>query len=187
MPNPRLASRYAKSLLDLAIEKGQLDAAYTDMKYLQAVCAASAEFVNLLRSPIIKADQKNSIIAAVTKGKVSELTAAFNDLLVRKGRESDLPEIATAFVEQYNTLKGIHKVTLTTAVEVSADLQNAIAQKVKAAHSFTNVELESKVDPSLIGGFVLEFDNNLVDASVARDLRDIKKQFQQNLFVPQMK
>jgi F-type H+-transporting ATPase subunit delta len=187
MPNPRLASRYAKSLLDLAIEKGQLDAAYTDMKYLHAVCAASAEFVNLLRSPIIKADQKNSIIAAVTKGNVSELTAAFNDLLVKKGRESDLPEIATAFVEQYNALKGIHKVTLTTAVEVSADLQNAIAQKVKAAHSFTNVELESKVDPSLIGGFVLEFDNNLVDVSVARDLRDIKKQFQQNLFVPQMK
>jgi len=107
--------------------------------------------------------------------------------LVKKGRESDLPEIATAFVEQYNALKGIHKVTLTTAVEVSADLQNAIAQKVKAAHSFTSVELESKIDPSLIGGFVLEFDNNLVDASVARDLRDIKKQFQQNLFVPQMK
>ena len=50
MPNPRLASRYAKSLLDLAIEKGQLDTAYADMKYLHAVCAASAEFVNLLRS-----------------------------------------------------------------------------------------------------------------------------------------
>ena len=49
------------------------------------------------------------------------------------------------------------------------------------------LELESKVDPSLIGGFVLEFDNNLVDASVVRDLRDIKKQFQQNLYVPQMK
>ena len=106
--------------------------------------------------------------------------------MVRKGRESDLPEIATAFVEQYNALKDIHKVTLTTAVEVSADLQNAIAQKVKTAHSFASVELESKVDPSLIGGFVLEFDNNLVDASVVRDLRDIKKQFQQNLYVPQM-
>jgi F-type H+-transporting ATPase subunit delta len=149
MPNPRLASRYAKSLLDLAIEKGQLDTAYADMKYLQAVCAASSEFVSLLRSPIIKADQKNSIVAAVTTGKVSELTAAFNNLLVRKGRESDLPEIATAFVEQYNALKDIHKVTLTTAVEVSAEMQQAIAQKVKAANSFASVELESKVDPSL--------------------------------------
>jgi len=187
MPNPRLASRYAKSLLDLAIEKGQLDTAYADMKYLQAVCAASSEFVSLLRSPIIKSDQKNSIVSAVTNGKVSELTAAFNNLLVRKGRESDLPEIATAFVEQYNALKDIHKVTLTTAVEVSAELQQAIAQKVKAANSFASVELESKIDPSLIGGFVLEFDNNLVDASVVRDLRDIKKQFQQNLYVPQMK
>ena len=187
MPNARLAGRYAKSLLDLATEQGQLEAVYADMKYIQAACHASSEFVNMLRSPIIKADQKNSIITAVTTGKVSELTASFNNLLVRKGRESDLPEIATAFVEQYNALKDIHKVTLTTALEVSVDLQNAIAQKVKTAHSFASVELESKVDPSLIGGFVLEFDNNLVDASVVRDLRDIKKQFQQNLYVPQMK
>ena len=187
MSNARLAGRYAKSILDLAIEQGQLEAVYADMKYIQAVCNASSEFVNLLRSPIIKADQKNSIINAVTKDKVSLLTNSFTVLIVKKGRESDLPEIATAFVEQYNALKDIHKVTLTTAVEVSAELQHAIAQKVKTAHSFASVELASKVDPSLIGGFVLEFDNNLVDASVVRDLRDIKKQFQQNLFVPQIK
>ena len=187
MPNPRLAGRYAKSLIDLSIEKGQLEAVYADMKYLQQLCKVSREFVNLMRSPIVRNDQKNAIINAITKGKISDLTAAFNQLLVRKGREGDIPEIAVAFVEQYNALKDIHKVTLTTAVEVSADLQNAIAQKVKTAHSFASVELESKVDPSLIGGFVLEFDNNLVDASVVRDLRDIKKQFQQNLYVPQMK
>lgn len=93
MPNQRLASRYAKSLIDLAIDKGQLEAVYADMLYLKAVCKSSREFLLLLRSPIIKGDQKNSIITAVTKGKVSDLTAAFNHLLVKKGRESDLPEI----------------------------------------------------------------------------------------------
>ena len=58
MSNARLAGRYAKSLLDLALEQGQLETVYADMKYVQAVCKASAELVNLLRSPIIKADQK---------------------------------------------------------------------------------------------------------------------------------
>lgn len=187
MQNPRLAGRYAKSLVDLATEKGQLEAVYADMKYLQAVCKSSRDFVNLLKSPVIKTDQKNGIVTAITQGKVSELTAAFNNLLVKKGRESDLPEIAEAFIDQYNALKGIHKVLLTTAVPVSEELKKSIEQKVKAEKNFANIELETKTDESLIGGFVLEFNNNLVDASILRDLKDIKKQFLQNLYVQQLR
>jgi len=183
MSNARLAGRYAKSLLGLAQEQGQLEVVYTDMKYIQAVCLASSEFVNLLRSPIIKADQKNGIINSVTKDKVSLLTNSFTVLLVNKGRERDLPEMATAFIEQYNELKGIHQVTLTTAVEVSDALKKAIEDKVKVENKYGTVELTTKTDESLIGGFVLEFNNNLVDASIARDLRDIKRQFMNNDFV----
>ena len=183
MPNARLAGRYAKSILDLAIEQGQLEAVYADMKYIQAACNASSEFVNMLRSPIIKADQKNSILSAVLKNNVGVLTNAFIVLLVKKGRESDLHEIAKTFIEQYNSMKGIHQVTLTTAVEISTEVKNSIEQKVKSDNSFTSVELTTKTDESLIGGFVLEFNNNLLDASISRDLKDIKKQFLQNEFV----
>lgn len=187
MPNPRLAARYAKSLIDLATEKGQLESVYADMKYLEAVCKQSKDFVNLLRSPIIKADKKNTIITAVTKEKVSELTAAFNQLLVKKGRESDLPEIVFAFVNQYNAIKGIHCVKLTTAVEVSEELKKSIELKVQKEKGMGTVELETVTDESLIGGFVLEFNNNLVDASILRDLKDIKKQFSKNLFVQSLR
>ncbi|MBV9986681.1 MAG: ATP synthase F1 subunit delta [Chitinophagaceae bacterium] len=183
MPNPRLAGRYAKSLIDLSTERNLLEVVYADMKYLEAVCKASRDFVNMLKSPVINADQKNSILTAVTSGKVSELTAAFNTLLIKKGREGDLPEIASAFVDQYNAIKGIHKVKLTTAVPVSEPLKEAIELKVRSARGLGNVELETAVDDSLIGGFVLEFNNNLVDASILRELKDIKKQFSQNLFV----
>jgi len=183
MANARLAGRYAKSLLDLATEQGQLEAVYADMKYLQAVCQASSELVNVLRSPIIKADQKNSILAEIFKNKVGLLSNSFMVLLVKKGRESELPEMATAFIEQYNTIKGIHQVTLTTAVELSAEVKKSIENKVKSETNFATVELTTKTDESLIGGFVLEFNNNLVDASIARDLRDIKKQFLNNGFI----
>ena len=183
MPNARLAGRYAKSILDLATEQGQLEAVYADMKYLQAVCKASSEFVNVLRSPIIKADQKNGIINAITKDKVSLLTHSFTNLLVKKAREASLPEMATAFIEQYNALKGIHQVTLTTAVDVSDEMKKSIEDKVKAENKFVSVELTTKTDESLIGGFVLEFNNNLLDASIARDLKDIKKQFLNNEFI----
>ena len=186
MSNARLAGRYAKSLLGLAQEQGQLEVVYADMKYIHAVCNASSEFVNLLRSPIIKADQKNSIINSVTKDKVSLLTNSFTVLLVKKGRERDLPEMATAFIEQYNALKGIHQVSLTTAVAISDDLKQAIEQKIKNETQFKTVELTTHTNEDLIGGFVLSFDNNLIDASIKRDLLDIKKQFLSNEFVAKL-
>lgn len=187
MPNPRLAGRYAKSLIDLSIEKGQLEAVYADMKFLQVLCKESREFVNLMRSPIVRNDQKNTILLALTKGKISELTAAFNHLLVKKGREGDLPEIAVAFVEQYNDLKGIHVVKLTTATELSAELKASIEAKVSGSQGFPTIELEAKTDERLIGGFVLEFDNKLVDASILNDLKMIKHQFLENQFVEKIK
>lgn len=187
MQSPRLAGRYAKSLVDLAQEKGQLEVVYKDMQYLQQVVKHSREFVNLVKSPVIKADKKNAIIEAVTKGKVSEMTAGFNRLLVLKGRENVIPEIVNAFIDQYNAIKGVHKVRLTTASEASEDLRQSMISKLKAEAGLANVELEAKVDESLIGGFVLEFQNKKIDASVLRDLKDVKKQFMRNDYVVQIR
>lgn len=183
MLQPRLAGRYAKSLIDLALERNQLETVYTDMLFLQSVCKQSRDFVNLVKSPVITADKKNAIIDAIIKGRVSDLTAAFNKLLVQKGRESILPEITHAFIEQYNQLKNIHKVKLTTAHPISEELKKSIEQKVKTDTALPNIELETAVKEELIGGFVLEFDNKLVDASITRDLKDIQRQFQNNIYV----
>ena len=72
MPNPRLAGRYAKSLIDLAIERDELDIVYNDMLYFDAVCKQSREFVNVLKSPIISPDKKVQILDAVTTGNIGE-------------------------------------------------------------------------------------------------------------------
>jgi F-type H+-transporting ATPase subunit delta len=187
MQNPRLAHRYAKSLIDIAIEKNQLENVYTDMKYMHALCSQSKDFSNLLKSPIIKAGKKDTIINAVIEGKVNDITKLFTKLLVTKGRESSLPEIANAFIEEYNAMKGIHKVSLTTAIEISEATKNAIEQRIKRERNIEHIELTTIVNKDIIGGFILEFDNNLVDASIVRDLRDVKKQFAQNIFIPNIR
>ena len=183
MPNPRLAARYAKSLIDLSTEKGQLQAVYEDIQLLKAICKSNRDFVVMLRSPVIKADKKNNILTAITAGKISVLAAGFITLLVSKGRESDLPEVVDAFIDQYNTIMGIHKVKLTTASPVGDILKSNIAAKIKAESGLENIELEVQTNESLIGGFVLEFNNNLIDASILRDLKDIKKQFTGNDYI----
>ena len=183
MPNPRLASRYAKSLIDLAIERGQVEKIFEDMQWLQAVCKGNRDFVNVLRSPIINADTKKKIVAAVTAGKVSELVSAFNDLLITKGRESNLPEIISAFISAYKEHKNIKTVKLTTASTVSESMKSAIVAQVKKTSGFQNIELEEKVDENIIGGFVLQVGDKMIDASIAYDLRTIAKQFENNDFI----
>ncbi|HVM87703.1 MAG TPA: ATP synthase F1 subunit delta [Puia sp.] len=183
MPNPRLASRYAKSLIDLAIEKGQLETVYNDMLFLQSVCSSSREFVNLLKSPIIKADKKEKVLNAVTDGKISGITSSFNRLLVVKGRENILVEIIPAFIQQYKKHKGIYTIKLTTAIPISDDVKTSILEKVKNSTVMQNIELNTEVNENLIGGFVLEAAGQLVDASIAYDLNTVKKQFQNNDFI----
>jgi F-type H+-transporting ATPase subunit delta len=183
MPNPRLASRYAKALIQLAIERGELETVFADMQWLQSVCKSNPDFVNVLRSPIIKGDQKNKIITAVTTGRISELTASFNKLLINKTRESDLPEITAAFIQQYKEHKNIHTVKLTTASPVSEEMKNAIVKQIKSTSNMQNIELETSVNEDLIGGFVLQAGDKLVDASVAYDLKQIARQFENNDFI----
>lgn len=183
MLNPRLAGRYAKSLIGLAVEKNQLEEAYQDMVFLQALCKSNPDFVALLKSPIISADKKQAIVKALTEGKISEIAAAFNVLLIRKGRESVLPQIAPAFIEQYKQLKGIQTVKLTTATPVSEELKKTIVDKVREQLPTKSIELAASVDEDLIGGFVLQIGDTLVDASIAYDLNVIKKQFLNNDFI----
>ncbi|MBM3415372.1 MAG: ATP synthase F1 subunit delta [Bacteroidetes bacterium] len=187
MPNPRLAARYAKSLLDLSVEQGQLEAVYADMQWLQAVCKNSREFVSMLRSPVISSDKKEKIVEAVAKGKVSALTTAFTRLLAVKHRESFLPEIATAFINQYKAHKKIYTIKLTTAVPVSDAVKTKIIEQIRNTSEMRDIELETSVNSNLIGGFVLQAGDKLVDASVAYDLKLVARQFDNNDFIYKIK
>ena len=182
MTNPRLATRYAKSLLDLSIEQNQLEAVYADMKLLKGINKSNPDFVALLRSPIITADKKDKILDAVIGKNISQISMLFIRLLTTKKRESNLPEIVTAFLEHYNKLKNIQTVKLTTATPISEELKNSIIARVKSADS-SAIEIETAVKEELIGGFKLEIGGTLIDASILRDLNDIKRQFLNNEYI----
>jgi F-type H+-transporting ATPase subunit delta len=187
MQNPRLAQRYAKSLIDLSGELDQLDPVHDDIMLLDGIAKQSREFVLMLKSPIISADKKNKIIDAVTENKISKITRTFIKLLCSKNRESVLPEIISSFIEQYNTIRGIHKVKLTTAYPVTEEIKNSFISKIKTGGSTKNIELETVVNEKLIGGFVLEMEGKLIDASILRDLKDVKKQFANNDYIHKLR
>ena len=183
MRNPRLATRYAKSLLDLANERNELEVVYNDMLFLQSLCNQSREVVTLLRSPVTTPDKKLAVLNALTKGRINESTHAFIRLLVTKAREESLPEIITAFISQYKKQKDIHIIKLTTAMPASDELKKQIIAKVQSQTKMKNIELKEEVREDIIGGFLLELGDTLVDASISYDLKAIKSQFLNNDFI----
>jgi F-type H+-transporting ATPase subunit delta len=187
MNNPRLATRYAKSIVDLAVEQNQLDAVYNDMKLILRICKSNPDFVAVLQSPIIKPSTKGKIIESITKERVSVLTSAFIKLLVAKTREINLPEIAAAFVDQYNVINNIHKVKITTAVQMSDMLKATILSKVTENNPSGSIDLETAVNADLIGGFILETAGRSLDASILRDLKDIRMQFLNNDYLHKLR
>ncbi len=183
MPNRRLAARYAKALIDLSIEKGQLEEVYKDILYLRNVFRSSKVLVNFLNNPVINSDQKIKIIKTLDSERTGEITKSFNRLLLKKGRENYLPEIADAFVEQYKEYKNIYTVTLITAIPASEDVKNTIINRIKQNGQMKEVELVCIVQENIIGGFILEGGGKRIDASISYDLTKVKNRFLTNEFI----
>jgi F-type H+-transporting ATPase subunit delta len=186
MSNQRVATRYAKSLIDLAVERGKLEKVLEDMKSFRQV-AMNRDFALLLKSPIVKADKKQQIFKQLFEGKSDELTMAFLNILLKKGREAGLVEIADEFILQYKRIQQISTVKLTTASKLSESTIETIRQKLVASTATDQkVELVTEVKPGLIGGFVIEFEDKLYDASVAHKMGLLKKEFKDNLYISQI-
>lgn len=182
----RIASRYAKSLIDLAIEGNKLDRVLEDVHSFKEVLK-HRDFHLLMKNPVVNNSKKKQIVNQLFEGKYDELTMAFLNILISKNRESYLPEIADEFILQYRKIQHISKVILTTANPVSDATLKTIQEKlVKCEVTDDNVEIISKVDPDLVGGFILEFDDKIYDASVKHKLDQLKKEFAENLYISQI-
>lgn len=182
----RIASRYAKSLIDLAVEQKKLDRIKEDVDSFQKVVEVR-DFYLLLKSPIIKPDKKLAIFEKIFLGKYDVLTMEFLKILLRKGREQYLPEVAKEFLVQYRQIKGISVVKVTTAKPLSEHAIESIRQKLlDSVATKDHIEISTKVDPLLVGGFVIEFGDRLYDASIKHKLEKLKAEFKDNAYISQI-
>ena len=182
----RIASRYAKSLLELAQEQNKLEAVTGDMENFKALLEERDLYL-LLKSPVVGTEKKRQIFKTLFEGKFDKLTSAFLDILAVKVRESYMPEIVNEYLAQYKRLKNISTVTITSTTELDEKTLEAIKAKL-LDNDTTDKKLEiiSIVDPDLIGGFILEFDDKIYDASLSTKLEGLRRQFKDNLYISQV-
>jgi F-type H+-transporting ATPase subunit delta len=182
MVDSKVARRYAKSLLGLASERNLTEKVFTDMELVASVCKNSRDFALLMKNPIVNTDKKDAVLKAVFTGKVDTLTLSFMDLMTRKGRESYFEGIAAEYIKIYKELKGVQVAYVKTATPLDATTREEILSIVRRTKG-DKVELVESVDPSLIGGFILRVGDEQFDASVTKKLRQLKNEFDDNLYV----
>lgn len=183
MSDVRVASRYAKSLLELADEQGEIEEVNKDMILLDTVCNENHDFTLVLKNPIVNNDKKRAILEAIFKGKVSHLTMAIFDIITRKNRESILPAIAREFHHQYNVYKSIEEATVTTAVKIDKDLRASFEKIVKQISDRKEVELEEIIDEKIIGGYVLKVGDRQLDDSIKSKIKELELKFSKNEYI----
>jgi len=181
----RIATRYAKSLLDLSLEKGILESVKDDMALFNQVCKQNRDLVLLLQNPIVPNATKAKVVKEIFSGKVQELTEKFLDIVLRKDRESYLPEIGKEFIVQYNAHNNVIRAEVTTTLQLTDDLRKEVSKVVNNI-SGKEVDLVEKVDESIIGGIIIKVGDRQIDASVSSKLSALKRNLTNNQYVKQI-
>ncbi len=180
MTESRAAHRYAKALIDLAVEQGIVEQVHTDMQLLANTCEENRSLVNMLQSPIVAHYKKFAVLRDIFKSRVSPVSFSIFEIITRKNREEILFDVAKEFHVLYNEYKGIQTAQVVTTIPVDATLREQFKAMVVEISGKQQVELTEKVDPSLIGGFVLKIKDKLIDESVKGKLQALKYQFSKN-------
>lgn len=178
MDQSKINVRYSKAFFMLAMEKGMTEVLRKDAELVASVCGASNEFVLLLESPVVKTSQKVKVFKSIFEGKVNELTLKFLVLITENKREKYIPGIFRNLEDLYRQEEGIKTAVLTSAQPLTEDLTKQVIEILEKEFK-TKVELSSKVDESLIGGFILRVGDKQHDSSISTQLKKIKEQLLQ--------
>lgn len=171
----RVATRYAKSLIDLAQTQSVDGKVYEEMAAFSELASASADLRSLMSNPLASANDKLIVLNKIFSD-ASSLTKSFVALVVNRKRESELANIAKVYIQMYDQLKGVTKVSVKSAIALDEKSLQDIERYLKSLVNQDELQIENTIDASVIGGMVIQFDDKLLDLSIAKELKEIRKQ-----------
>ncbi|MDO9511334.1 MAG: ATP synthase F1 subunit delta [Bacteroidales bacterium] len=179
-----VARRYASALFEVASENQKVNEVYSDIRQIYNLCQKSRDFSLMLKNPVVPAPQKRKIMKVLFDGKIEDISLRFFLILASKGREDITEEICNQFVIIYKEANNIHDITIRTASPLSKENREEILNQLNTVINGT-IELEEIIEPALIGGYQLLYDDKRYDASVRKQISELRRKFTENLFVKQ--
>jgi F-type H+-transporting ATPase subunit delta len=174
MSGIRASIRYAKAILDIANSKNVAPEVSQDMTLIASTILGNSELSSFIQNPLVKTEAKKAVVSEVFSSANSVTKSLFHLLLENK-RFEILEGIATEFNKLFDIQNNIEIAKVTTAFPMDSDLEAKIVAKI-ATISNKKVTIESTVDPSIIGGFILRIGDKQYNASVANRLQVLKRE-----------
>ncbi len=175
MAHSRVAERYAKALLDLANDENKTEVVYDSVSLFKNTLEENPNLTMVMDNPTVGTEKKVAIFNEIFQKVLDPITFGFVQLVLKKRRESNFLAIADSFMHLYKQQQGITELQLTTAVPIDKALVEAIVSKIKEQQGLKKVDVQAVIDPSIIGGYIAEFDNQIIDQSIESNLKQIKR------------
>ncbi len=181
MKNPKVANRYAKALFDYAGEHNQIELVREELQNIIQVLKENHELQLVLNSPVIAPAKKHAIFSQIFAKDLSDITFQFLGVIIKKKREPAIESICTEYIKLYNQKHNIKVATLTTAQPLSAELSEKI-RKILEEQTQATIQVKQVVDPEILGGILIKFDDNYIDASVLTKINKLRQEFAHNIY-----
>ena len=179
-----LVNRYAKAFLQLAIQNNLVDKALDDLLLVKSTIEGNKELDTLIHQPFVSKERKTNIINRLFTDRIATISLNLINLLIEKNRDAIITDVYDEYYDLYLDYKKIAVVTVTSAValdeETSERIVNILKHKIVKKDT---IEVKNVVDKSIIGGFIVKYNDYVYDASVTHTLKRLHSVFEENLFV----
>lgn len=174
MDNGRISVRYARALFQVAQEQGCEAEVYDGLtRFAHNYLLAIAQFNEVLADPIVAREEKVKLLEMAVGEPINGCLKQFIAFVADQKREDKMFLIAMKYMEMYREKHHILSTQVTTATQLPEDTYDKIKAFVKQTFD-ADAELDVHIDPSLIGGFILDIENSRMDASVVGQLNALK-------------
>jgi F-type H+-transporting ATPase subunit delta len=170
----QISNEYAESLFSLAVEVSKEEEYLEELRFVLNVFQADPEYVELLSSPALTREERIAAIDESLGERLSEYVMSFLKVLCESGHMKLLPECVDEYAKMYRDAKKRSAVKVTSAAELTDDEKHRILNKVERIVG-GECEITFLVDPSLLGGAVIETENAVIDGSLKKSLQEVKE------------
>ena len=168
-----ISREFAESLFSLALEDAKDNEYLEELHFVKDVFAAEPSYLELLSSPALTREERTSALDAAFSGHLSEYVMSFLKLLCEAGYAKFFPECVDEYERMYRERRRTSKVKVTSAVALTDDERERVMKKARAIVG-GECDITYSVDPSLLGGAIIETENTLIDGSLKKSLQEIK-------------
>ena len=166
---------YGNALFELAVEENIVDSLYEEANQLITILKDNEELIKLLNHPQIEKSEKKNLIERIFGKRVSDEITGLMIMVVEKGHITSMIDIFEFFVKQVKKAKNIGVARVTSAISLSDSQKAAIEKRLLQTTHYTSMEIDYKVDKSIIGGLVIRIEDRVVDSSIKTKLDNMSK------------